>query len=146
MPLPGSCAVLLSALNILEILEQKFDLTKCNTTDYLHLLAEILKPGFAVRAQDMGDPAFVTATADELLLSSNWTSKISSGISGDHAIDPMEYGNLSIPEDKGTTHFCVADSKGNMVSCTETVNLEFGSLFMLGNTGILLIMKWTILL
>jgi gamma-glutamyltranspeptidase / glutathione hydrolase len=41
-----------------------------------------------------------------------------------------------MPDDAGTTHFCVIDAAGNAVACTETINTSFGSLVVDPETGI----------
>lgn len=42
------------------------------------------------------------------------------------------------PDDRGTSHFCIIDKDGNIVSMTETINGPFGSLVMTEPFGILL--------
>ena len=42
-----------------------------------------------------------------------------------------------LPESKDTTHFSVADEKGNMVSNTYTLNASFGSGIVVPGTGML---------
>ncbi len=54
------------------------------------------------------------------------------GLAGDGA------GSKSVPEDGGTSHFCVIDAAGNAVACTDTVNLGFGSLVVPPGAGFVL--------
>src|SRR5437660_365596 len=58
------------------------------------------------------------------------------GAAADRTLSHDEYG--SVPEDHGTSHFCVIDEHGNAVSCTETINLEFGSLLAVPEFGFIL--------
>ncbi len=43
-----------------------------------------------------------------------------------------------LPEDHGTSHFSIIDEQGNIVVCTETINMTFGSLAAIDAYGLIL--------
>jgi gamma-glutamyltranspeptidase/glutathione hydrolase len=60
-------------------------------------------------------------------------------------LDPFSYGSIVSaenpsppPSDSGTSHLCVIDSSGMAVACTETINLNYGSLLTVPGYGIVL--------
>ncbi|MEX2218563.1 MAG: gamma-glutamyltransferase family protein [Phycisphaerales bacterium] len=101
---------------------------------YTHALIESLKHAFADRAEWLGDPRFVQVPT-ERLLSAPYLAERSATSQQERTQTPDRYGTRQpevgdrrrTPEDGGTSHFCVIDGDGSAVSCTETVNLEFGS-------------------
>ena len=54
------------------------------------------------------------------------------------ARETNKFGSTSIPDDGGTSHFCVVDRFGNVVTLTETINGEFGSLVIAEPFGVVL--------
>jgi len=104
------------------------------------LFLEGCKHAFADRARWLGDPDFMDTRWRELLAPVNPESW------RDGPRAPEEYGHRRLgtsstqraPDDRGTSHFCVADSLGNVVALTETVNGTFGSLVVAEPYGILL--------
>jgi gamma-glutamyltranspeptidase/glutathione hydrolase len=108
----------------------------------LHITAEALKHGFATRARWLGDPDFVKIPIDHLL-SPQVLQDLAKNIHPDKVFDPDDYGVKkraveSPAKDAGTAHVSVVDREGNAVALTTTINLEFGSRIVAGNTGILL--------
>lgn len=137
MPPPSSGGIgLIEMLNSLE--GYNLSLIPHNSATYLHLLAETMKHAFADRAQYLGDPDFVQVPVQKLI-SKEYAAWIRSRISPTKTYPPSYYGHASFkPEQGGTTHFGVLDRAGNAVSCTLTINTQFGSKVLIPGTGIIL--------
>jgi len=132
-PPPSSSGVhIVQMLNILE----GFDIRSLGfgSADAVHLLAEALKIAFADRAVATADPAFIKvpvarlidkAYADErrALIEMGVAKSWSAGLSGGESAD--------------TTHLTVADSLGNVVTTTQTINGVFGACTQIPGTGML---------
>ncbi len=107
---------------------------------YLFLMTEALKHAFADRAEWLADPAFAEVPV-ERLISREYTGALAERINPRATQPPEAYGtrrSAQEPEaadDGGTSHFCVVDAAGSAVSCTETINLEFGSLLAVEEFG-----------
>lgn len=107
----------------------------------IHLVAEAMKHAFADRAEWLGDPAFVDVPV-ERLLSREYLRDRADLIRLTRTRTPDEYGTRRsaapaprAPDDGGTSHFSIVDPLGNAVACTETINLEFGSLVAVEEYG-----------
>jgi gamma-glutamyltranspeptidase / glutathione hydrolase len=94
--------------------------------DRTHVLAEALKHAFADRAEFLGDADFVSVPIARLT-SPKYAQRIADRISLSGVLPAEQYGRFQLPDDAGTTHFCVMDAHGNAVSSTETVNTTYGS-------------------
>ena len=104
-----------------------------SSANYAHVLGEALKHAFADRARWLGDPAFVEVPVWNLL-SKEYLDERARKVSRSTTRPVGDYGTAP-PNDKGTSHFGVVDKDGNAVACTETINLEFGSLLAVGEFG-----------
>lgn len=137
MPPPSSGGIaLIQMLNVLE--GYQLHLISHNSATYLHLLTETMKHAFADRAQYLGDPDFVQVPTDKLI-SKEYAAAIRSRISSVRTYPPRFYGLAAPrPEQGGTTHFGVLDRFGNAVSCSLTINTQFGSKVLIPGTGIIL--------
>jgi gamma-glutamyltranspeptidase/glutathione hydrolase len=137
MPPPSSGgAVLLQVLRVLE--PDDLPALGHNSSRYLHRLAEALKHGFADRAALMGDPAFTPVPVDTLL--ADEAIRDIRNRSLPHRTQPPDhYGRAPAPvDDAGTSHLSVVDGNGNAVALTTTVNTNFGSFYVAGDTGLLM--------
>lgn len=106
-----------------------------NSSQYVHLIAELEKRVYADRAEYLGDPGFVKVPQQQLL-DSNYLDKRANeinplAISKTKAIKPGLEGYH-------TTHFSILDKHGNAVSNTYTLNLDFGSGVVVQGAGFLL--------
>jgi gamma-glutamyltranspeptidase/glutathione hydrolase len=132
-PPPSSAGVhIVQMLNILEgydIAAQGFD-----NPDTAHLLAEVMKIAFADRAVATADPAFVDVPVERL------TSK-SYAAERRKLIDPARAQSwspgIASGESADTTHVTIADSNGNCVASTQTVNGLFGARISVPGTGLI---------
>ena len=97
-----------------------------NDLDYAQALVESMKHAFADRAEHMADSAFVEVPVSGLL-DSVYLDGLADTIQLDATQEMYSYGSVTVPDDDGTSHFCVIDSDGMMVSATETINTHFGS-------------------
>jgi len=132
-PPPSSSGVhIVQMLNILEAYDVRS--MGFGSTDAIHLLAEALKIAFADRAVATADPAFVKVPVERLtskayaderraLINLKRTKSWSAGV---------ERG-----ESFNTTHITVADSAGNVVSATQTINGLFGACVQIPGTGMI---------
>ncbi len=108
--------------------------------DRYHLLAEVMRSAFADRSFWLGDADYVNVP--ERLLSPAYAQQRASLISLDRAAGQVVHGDPAATAegllDKHTTHIAAADSQGNWVAVTTTLNTSFGSKVMVPGTGILL--------
>jgi gamma-glutamyltranspeptidase/glutathione hydrolase len=136
MPLSSSGGtVLLESLNILEGFAMR-DLHQ-GSLDSLHVLVEAMKRAYADRARYLGDPAFVNAPI-QTLLAKNYATKQRASIDMMHATPAAAVLVPPPREGDNTTHFSVADSFGNAVSNTYTLNFSYGVGLVAEGTGVLL--------
>lgn len=138
MGLPSSGGIaLIQSLNILE----NYDLKRqgFNSSNYIHLLTEVLRHVFALRAQYLGDDNFVNVPLKSLL-SQTFADSICKEINLAHAqssdqfkfINPFEF------EGNHTTHYNVVDKNGMAVAVTTTINSGYGSKAVVEGAGFLL--------
>ena len=136
VPPPSSGGVVLGqALNILE----KFDLTRYDSATRKHIIIESMRRAYRDRAAYLGDSDFIYIPVDRLL-DKNYAEGLALTIDIDRATPSSELGSIATAENVGTntTHFSVVDGDGNMVSSTLSINLPFGSGFVVEGTGIIL--------
>lgn len=137
MPLPSSGGVaLVEMLNVL----QHYDLKSMGfgSAAAMHVMIEAMRRAFADRSRFLGDPAFSSAPIAHLL-SPSYADELARTISPDLAtpLSAIHAGGTST-EGTQTTHFCTADSEGNAVSCTYTLNALFGSGITVPGTDVVL--------
>lgn len=137
-PPPSAGGVILAqALNVLS----SYDLSRESKKPvaYTHLLAEVLKRGYADRSQYIGDPDFAN-TGYEFMLSPAYTEIVRKSLNLERATPSADIrpGRKPGAEDRGTSHFSILDAKGNAVASTLTINDYFGALMPVPGTGILL--------
>jgi len=139
MPPPSSGGI--ATLQILGILEHHSnELTHMshNEAPYIHLITEAMKHAFADRAQWLADPNYVNIPITQLL-DNDYIAELNARIDPTQTYDPPHYGSRAdTANDAGTSHLSVIDRWGNAVACTETINLEFGSLNTIPELGIIL--------
>ncbi len=130
-------------LHIIQLLNiaEKWPLKRwgLNSSDYIHHFSEALRFVFADRSRYLGDPRFISIPSKELL-SKKYADHIASQIKSDRILDSYPGREFEEKENdtENTTHLCVIDSEGNIVSLTQTINLFFGSGIVPEKTGFLL--------
>ena len=106
----------------------------------IHLMAEAERYAYADRSEYMGDPAFVDVPVKKLT-SKKYAKDIYNAIqkAGDKATpsEKIKPGQL-IKEPMHTTHYSIADFKGNAIAVTYTINYTFGSCATVDGAGFLL--------
>ncbi|KAF9502570.1 hypothetical protein BS47DRAFT_1403463, partial [Hydnum rufescens UP504] len=151
---PSSGTVVLSALNILD----GYNLTyydnalgiKSDSNLTAHRLVESMKYAYGQRTT-LGDPKFVgnVSTLELEFLTPQVGAEIRASLSDNSTgppsvewfdvqlrrYDPSGYDVLAT---HGTSHLVTADEDGLVVSLTSTINLYFGSLVMVPETGVIL--------
>lgn len=156
-PPNSSGHVLLQELSMVE----RFDLQQlgAGTAETIHVMAEAKRLAFADREAYLADPEVVDVPVDGLL-SKEYAALRSKLINPERAIAPDEvregdpWAFQAAPPDPakrsrrqfhkvtehvtGTTHFCVVDRWGNAVGELQSLQMNFGSAVIAGNTGILL--------
>jgi gamma-glutamyltranspeptidase/glutathione hydrolase len=134
MPPPsGGGVTLAEILNVMEGYEPQ---PAFGSALLMHLQAEAIRRAFVDRNRLLGDPDFVTMPLGRLL--SKWyASTLRTGIDPQRASPtaPVASGHSEGTE---TTHFSVVDADGNAVSCTTTLNNDFGSAVTVTGAGFLL--------
>ena len=129
---------LVEMLNILEDFDPRA--LRFGTADYFHLIAEVLKIGFADRNACTGDPAFVDIPVERLLSKEHAASRraqIRADRAGDYGAIVGMTGGVAAGS-AHTTHVTTADADGNVVAMTQTINNLFGSKATVPGTGMLL--------
>lgn len=126
MPPPSSGGLTMSAmLNIIE--QAQLENIPFNSTAYVHLMIEVMRRGYADRAEYLGDPDFNLSMPLEQLLSKEYAARRFKNIDLQKASvsDSTQFGHPY--EGKNTTHFSVVDAGGNAVSVTYTLEQPYGS-------------------
>jgi gamma-glutamyltranspeptidase/glutathione hydrolase len=100
----------------------------------VHLLAEALKIAFADRAVATADPAFVKVPVDRLI-AKDYAAERRAALRLDRAT--AWTAGLAGGESTNTTHVTVADSHGNVVAATQTINGLFGACVQIPGTGMI---------
>lgn len=107
-----------------------------NSTEYVHLLAEIYKRVYADRAEYLGDPDFVDVPQQALLANNYLHDRAAEvNLAAISVTADVTFGALESPQ---TTHFSIVDNAGNAVSNTYTLNWSFGSGNVVEGGGFLL--------
>ncbi len=135
MPPPSSGGIAMQQVfGILDRRAADLDAASQNSADYVHLTAEAMKNAFADRSRWLADSAFVDVPVSQLL-SPAYLDERAASMSMYCTRDLPLYGTMVLIQDGGTSHFCVLDANGMAVACTETINLEFGSLVCVPGFG-----------
>ena len=130
-PPPAASGVhIAQMLNILE----GYDMAAMGfgTAEMIHVLAEVLKIAFADRAAASGDPDFIKVPV-ERLISKDYASERRRVIDFKRA--QRWAAGVQQLEGADTTHMTVADSMGNVVATTQTINNLFGAKFLIPGLG-----------
>lgn len=130
-----------SGITLLEMLKalENFEIgKKPQSAENLHIMAEVMRRAYFDRARYLGDADFVDVPVHSLL-SDDYSKELISSISkkatpSDSLIENVVYRN----ENMETTHFSVADSEGNIVSNTYTLEEAYGSKAVVKGLGFLL--------
>jgi gamma-glutamyltranspeptidase/glutathione hydrolase len=106
--------------------------------DSVHLMTEAMRFAYRDRNTYLGDPAFVENPIARLL-SMRHVQEIRAHIRPHRATPSASLGDDAAADEKATTtHYSVADGKGNAVSVTYTINDDFGAKVIAGDTGFFL--------
>ena len=123
MPPSSSGGVTITeTLNILETFDS---LPPFGSADYTHALASAYQRAFIDRNAKLADPAFVPVPLEKLT-SKAYARQLRRTIEPNRAT-PTPQLERTITEGMHTTHYSVADSAGNAVATTTTINNGYGS-------------------
>ena len=130
----------LHVIQMLNIVEN-YDLKNMghNSTNYINLLAEVMKYAYSDRSKYLGDPDFYDVPVEKII-SKEYAAEINDNIDIGRStpVDDIYPGKFLDRESHETTHFSVVDKEGNVVSMTYTLNSTFGSKVVVKGTGILM--------
>lgn len=118
---PGGGLMLIEMLNVLE----HFELRELghNSTEYIRIVAEVMKQATADKDAFIGDPAFIDVPV-ERLISKDYARKISEDILAGRKVHvPRVQGGMPA---KDTTHVSVVDRDGNCVTLTHSLGMPSG--------------------
>ncbi|MEC9048563.1 MAG: gamma-glutamyltransferase [Planctomycetota bacterium] len=107
------------------------------SSDYIHLLTEVMRRAYADRGRWLGDPDFYEVPV-EGLISRSYADERGVGIDLDQMSDVGPGVPPGAKESDDTTHFSIIDKDGNAVSCTTTINSTFGSCCVADGCGFFL--------
>jgi len=121
----------------LKILEH-FELVSMDRATRAHHVIEAMRRAYRDRAIFLGDPDFVDIPVQRLL-DEDYIEGLAITIDPDRATPSDQLGDFPGPPAGGesTTHFSIIDTEGNRVAGTLSINLSFGSGFVIPGTGIL---------
>lgn len=128
----GICLIYL--LNILE----RYNLNELvfGSAAYINLLAEAMKVVYADRSEHMGDMDFYKVPL-KTLISKEYAQERMMGFVTGSVRQSVKPGSINY-ESTQTTHISAADSRGNLVSLTTTLNDVFGSKVVVGGAGFIM--------
>ena len=149
-PPNSSGHILLQELNVVETFDLKA--LGCNNAESVHVMVEAKKLAFADREAYVADPDFVEAPIAGLL-SKEYAMERAGLIDPERAASGVKEGDpwrhqgspsrerskLRVgPDREDTTCFCVVDRWGNAVCQLQSIQSQWGSSLIAGDTGILL--------
>ncbi len=115
-----------------------YDLGRLDSAHRVHLTVEAMRRAYRDRAEYLGDPDFVTMPIARLM-SADYAAGLRASIHPEKATpSDLLPGYLDTQRGVSTSHFSIIDTQGNLVSATQTVNLVFGSGFVVPGTGFVL--------
>jgi len=136
-PLPSSGGfALIELLEMHDVLSAQFEGLAHNSTQYVHLIAEMEKRVFADRAEYLGDPDFVQVPIEKLI-APDYIMRRAAEVRP-HEISPVQSVHPGLEEGRHTTHFSILDPDGNAVSNTYTLNEWYGNGEVVEGAGFLL--------
>ena len=136
MPPPSGGGVTLA--EILNVMEGYAPLPPFGSATLMHLQTEAMRRAYEDRNTLLGDPDFVSMPL-ERLLSKAYAATLRAAIDPEHATPTVGGGGPGMRlENPETTHFSIVDAEGNAVSCTTTLNNDFGSAVTVTGAGFLL--------
>jgi gamma-glutamyltranspeptidase/glutathione hydrolase len=133
-PPTSSAIAVLEQLNLLEGYQLKP--MGHNSSEYLHLIGEVMRLAIADRNRYVGDPDFVHVPVEKLL-SKEYAQQRRALIHLDSTMPIATAGDFGQPGESHTTHMNVVDAEGNMVALTQTLGDLFGSGVVAADTGVL---------
>lgn len=134
-PPPSSGGVAIA--EILNIIEP-YNIAELDSVKRIHILTEAMRRAYRDRSIYLGDPDYFDVPV-RLLTSRDYAAGLRASISLSQATDSNSLAGFEdSPKGTDTTHFSLIDTEGNMVAATLTVNLPYGSAFMVPGTGFLL--------
>jgi len=125
MPPPSSGGVaIIEMLNMME--NANLDSIEFNSSQYVHLIAEVMRRAYADRAEYLGDPDFNVDMPLDKLTSKKFAKLRYKNINFMQASisDSIKFGQIY--DGSNTTHLSVIDKKGNCVSLTYTLEQPYG--------------------
>jgi gamma-glutamyltranspeptidase/glutathione hydrolase len=134
MPPPSGGGVTLAEM--LNVMEGYAPLPPFGSAQLMHLQTEAMRRAYTDRNTLLGDPDFVRMPLDRLL-SKSYAAGLRAGIDPDRATPTPPAARVPA-EGTETTHYSVVDAAGNAVSCTTTLNNDFGSAVTVTGAGFLL--------
>lgn len=138
MPLPSSGGIVLQQM--LKMLEPfPLDSLGFQTAESIHLISEVQRSAYEVRAKYLGDSDFYNVP-EELLLSDKYISAMREGLDLDKArkSDATSTTSAQTLESFQTTHTSIIDQDGNSASLTTTLNSNYGSKLYVKDAGFFL--------
>jgi len=109
----------------LNILENAKSLPTFGSAAYAHLVGSAYQRAFIDRNEKLADPAFASVPMQQLT-DKSYAKKLFATIGADRAT-PTPAVAKTMREGAQTTHYSVADEKGNAVATTTTLNALYGS-------------------
>lgn len=104
----------------------------------IHLQVEAMRRAYRDRAIYLGDPDHV-AIPLQTLMHPAYAAGLRASINLERAMPSRLLPSVGqYAERAGTSHFSIIDREGNVAAVTQTVNLPYGSGFMVAGTGFLL--------
>lgn len=107
--------------------------------EHIHLMVELERRVYADRATWLGDPDYYQVPVDRLV-DNDYLKNRFSDIEMDKKTDSQDVkaGSVEVIESFETTHFSIADSQGNAIAVTTTLNGNYGSKVVVDGGGFFL--------
>lgn len=134
---PSSGGLLL--VQMLSVLD-RLPRTEAGSEARIHLLAEVMKRAFAMRAIGLADPDHVPVDHERFVGQAAIAKLVNDVQKAKKATPSKALSSLIVkrPDRPDTTHFAVVTGDGDGVAMTQTINLRFGNGQVAEKTGIML--------